>query len=176
MTFGASSAIFQQAMLNPIGRGVASTTGFPTTYGGLVADSVKVALFNNTTTPDKTVAVGSTGFNTGQWTTGNEVIDTGGSNWPTGGIALSSVSWALDTGSSSICFHAANTTGLGNVTIANAFGCLVYDSTITAGTVAKQGMCFNSFGGAQSVTAGPFTVAWATPAGGAVTAVFNISV
>ena len=169
----ANSAIFQQAMLNPIARGVAATTGFPTTYAGLVADAlVKAALFNNTTTPDKTVAVASTGFNTGVWVTANEVTDA--TNWVSGGRALGTKSFALDTGSSSLCFTAANTAGGGNVTIASAFGCLVHDGTITAGTVADQGMCYNYFGGSQSVTAGTFTIIWATV--GATTAVFNITV
>ena len=36
----------------------------------------------------------------------------------------------------------------------------MYDNTITAGTVAAQGMCFNYFGGAQSVTSGTFTINW----------------
>ncbi len=167
------SAIFQQAMLNPI-AGRSWTTAAPTTYSSLSADTIDVALFNNTTAPDKTAAVASTGYNTGTWTTGNEVIDTGGSNWPAGGIALASKNFTIDTGSSSIVFHGANTTGLGNVTIAAAFGCLVYDFTITAGTVAKQGLCFNYFGGTQSVTAGTFTIVWATV--GATTGVFNITV
>ena len=82
--------------------------------------------------------------------------------------------FAIDTGSSSLCFIAANTAGAGNVTIAAAFGCLVHDGTITAGTVADQGMCYNYFGGSQSVTAGTFTIIWATV--GAVQAVFNITV
>ncbi len=172
MAFNAS-AIFQQAMLNPI-AGRCWTTAAPTTYSSLSADTINVALFNNTTAPDKTAAVGSTGYNTGVWLTANEVIDTGGSNWTAGGLPLASKTFAVDTGSSSICFHAANLSGLGNVTITNAFGCLVYDSTITAGTVAKQGLCVNYFGGAQSVVAGTFTVIWATV--GATTAVFNITV
>jgi hypothetical protein len=167
-----SSAIFQQAMLNPIGRAV-NAGAAPTGFTSLTADSVKAALFG-AITPDKTVAVGSSGYNTGVWVTGSEVIDTGGSNWPAGGIALASTSWALDTGSSSLCYHAASTPGAGNVTIAGAQGCLVYDSSISAGTVAKQGMCFNSFGGSQSVTAGTFTIVWTTV--GATTAVFNITV
>ena len=169
----ANSAIFQQAMLNPIARGVAATSGFPTTYAGLVADAlVKAALFNNTTAPDKTAIVGSTGFNTGTWVTANEVTDV--TNWVSGGRAIGTKSFAIDTGSSSLCFIAANTAGGGNVTIAGAFGCLVHDGTITAGTVADQGMCYNYFGGSQSVTAGTFTIIWATV--GAVQAVFNITV
>ena len=172
------SAIFQQAMVNPIGLGGGANTGFPTSYGstGLVGDTVNVALFG-TLTPDKTAAVGSTGYNTGVWVTGSEITDTsGGSHWNAGGVALTSKTYALDTGSSSVIFHAANATGTGTVTLTAFFGCLVYDSTITAGTVAKQGMCFNYFGGTNTITAGTFTILWATPGGAASTAVFNISV
>jgi hypothetical protein len=176
MAFGSTSAIFQQAMLNPI-MGRLWTTAAPTTFSSLSADTVNVALFNNTTTPDKTAAVGSTGFNTGVWTTTNEVIDTGGTNWVSGGRALASKAFSIDTGSSSVCFQAAATAGAGNVTIANAYGCLVYDSTITAGTVAKQAMCYNSFGGsAQGVTAGTFTIVWATVGALTSVVVFNVTV
>ena len=166
-----ASAIFQQAMLNPI-AGRCWTTAAPTTYSSLSADTINGALFGNSVTPDKTAAVGSTGYNTGTWTTGNEVTDA--TNWVAGGRALASKNFSIDTGSSSIVFNAANLAGGGNVTIANAYGVLVYDSTITAGTVAKQGLCFNYFGGAQSVTAGTFTIVWATV--GATTGVFNITV
>lgn len=170
------SAVFQQAIINPIAHGVSATTGFPTGYlsQGLLADTVNVALYNNTTAPDKTAVVANTGFNTSTWTTGNEVTDV--TNWVSGGRSLLSKTWVLDSGSSSLCFNAANLAGGGNVTITNAFGCLVYDFTISGGTVAKQGMCFNYFGGSQSVAAGTFTILWATPGGGAVTAVFNVAV
>jgi hypothetical protein len=173
MSGWSGSAIFQQAMLNPI-AGRCWTTAAPTTYSSLSADTINVSLFNNTTTPDKTAVVTSTGYNTGQWVTSNEV--TGGGNWAAGGLPLTSKTFTVDSGSSSICFTAANLVNTGTVTISGAYGCLVYDSTITAGTVAKQGLCFNYFGGSQSVTSGTFTINWATPGGAAVTAVFNISV
>lgn len=166
-----ASAIFQQAMLNPI-AGRCWTTAAPTTYANLSADTVNVSLFNNSVTPDKTAAVASTGYNTGTWTSGNEVTDA--TNWVAGGRALASKAFSIDTGSSSVVFNAANLSGGGTVTIVNAYGCFVYDNTITAGTVAKQGLCFNYFGGAQSVTAGTFTIIWATV--GATTGVFNITV
>jgi hypothetical protein len=166
-----ASAIFQQAMLNPI-AGRCWTTAAPTTYSSLSADTIDVSLFSNAVTPDKTAAVASTGYNTGTWTTGNEVTDA--TNWVAGGRALASKAFSIDSGSSSIVFNAANLAGGGTVTLTNAFGCLVYDATITAGTVAKQGLCFNYFGGAQSVTGGTFTIIWATV--GATTGVFNITV
>jgi hypothetical protein len=166
------SAIFQQAMLNPIARGPGGTT-FPTSFTGLTADTVNCALFLTGATPDKAAVVGSTGYNTGTWTTGNEAPGTG--NYTQGGTALGSKSWAVDTGSSSVCFTAANASWT-SATISSVFGDLVYDNTISGGTVAKQGMCFNYFGGSQSVTSGTFTIQWATPPSGGVTAVFNISV
>jgi hypothetical protein len=169
------SRIFQQAMLNPLTASAWNTTE-PTSYGatGLSTDVINVSLFNNTTTPDRTVAAASTGFNTGTWVLANEVTDA--TNWVSGGRALGTKTFTIDAGSSSICFGAANLSGAGNVTITNAFGCLVYDNTISGGTVAKQGLCYNYFGGAQSVVAGTFTIVWATPGGGAITAVFNITV
>jgi hypothetical protein len=57
-------------------------------------------------------------------------------------------------------FDAADLTGAASITITNAFGTLVYDDTITAGTVADQGVSYHYFGGAQSVTAGTFSVLW----------------
>ena len=169
------SAIFQQAMVNPIALGAGATTGFPTTYGstGLLGDTVNCALYPATITPDKTAVVAQTGYNSAssQWLASNEITGTG---YTAGGSALASKTWALDTGSSSICFHAANVSWT-TATI-TASGCLIYDATITAGTVAKQGMCFNSFGGSQSVTGGTFTIQWATPGGGGTTAIFNITV
>jgi len=171
MAFGASSAIFQQAMLNPM-LGRLWTTAAPTTFSSLSADTIDCALFGNSVTPDKTAAVANTGYNTGTWTTGNE---TSGTGYSAGGSALGSKAFAIDSGSSSICFTAANVSWT-TATI-TAYGCLVYDATITAGTVAKQGLCYNSFGGsAQTVSGGTFTIQWATPGGGGVTAVFNVSV
>ena len=166
----ANSAIFQQAMINPM-LGRLWTTAAPTTFSSLSADTINFALFGSAVTPDKTAAVGSTGYNTGTWTTGNESSGTG---YTAGGAALASKAFAIDTGSSSVCFTAANPSWT-TVTVTTSGG-LCYDSTITAGTVAKQGLCYNYFGGSQSVSGANLTVAWATPSGAAVTAVFNVTV
>ena len=159
-----TSRVFIQAVLNPLTASVWSTTE-PTTYGanGLSADTVNVALFNNSVSPDASAAVASTGYNTGTWTTGNEVTDA--TNWVAGGRALASKTFSILTAGSQtttaeVNFDAADLAGGGTLTITNAFGCLVYENTITGGTVAKQGMCFNYFGGGQSVTSGTFTVIW----------------
>lgn len=146
-----ASAIFREFLVGPCFQ--ASGTG----WTGLDSDTVNVALFNNTTTPDKDAAVASTGFNTGVWTTTNEVTDA--TNWVSGGRPLASKTFTTPSTGVAM-FDAADLAGGGNVTISGAFGCLVYDNTITAGTVAKQGVCFNYFGGSQSVTAGTFTIVW----------------
>ncbi len=129
-----------------------------TGYAGLGTDTVKGALFNNTATPDKDAVVGSTGFNTGTWTTTNEVTDA--TNWVSGGRALASKTFTTPA-TGVFMFDAADLAGGGNVTISNAYGLFVYDDSITAGTVADQGVCYIYFGGPASVTAGTFTVQFA---------------
>jgi hypothetical protein len=145
-----ASAIFREW---PIQMFQVSGTG----YTGLDSDTVNVALYNNTGTPDKDAAVASTGYNTGAWVTSNEVTDA--TNWVAGGRALASKTFtAPSTGVA--MFDAADLAGGGTVTLAAFYGCLVYDNTISAGTVAKQGVSFNYFGGAQQVTAGTVTIIW----------------
>jgi hypothetical protein len=120
------------------------------------ADTPKVSLHNNSITPDQTVASAATAFNTGVWTTTNEVTDATG--WPSGGRPLVSATWAF---SSNVCtYDAADTVSVNSTTtLAAVFGCLVYDDTITT-PVADQGLSYHYFGGTQSVTSGQFTVVW----------------
>lgn len=153
-----ASAIFRAWPLAISGQGQTAAV-LPAAYAGLGADTVNVALYNNTGTPDKDAALTSTGFNTGQWVTSNEVTDA--TNWVSGGRSLASKTLTSPTTGVAM-FDAADLAGGGNVTLSGVMGCLVYDNTITAGTggIAKQGVCFNYFGGAQSVTAGTFTIVW----------------
>lgn len=152
------SALFREWPKSILGQGQTAAV-LPAGYAGLGADAVKVSLHNNTITPDKDAALASTGFNTGQWATTNEVVDA--TNWVSGGRTLASKTFT--TPSSGVAmFDAADLAGGGAVTLANVYGCFVYDDTVTAGTggIADQGVCFNFFGGAQSVTAGTFTIVW----------------
>lgn len=145
------SHVFREWMLGPMLQ--ASGTG----YTGLDSDSVKAALFNNTVTPDKDAVVTSTGYGSGTWTAAREV--SGGTNWAVGGRALTSKTFtAPDSGT--VMFDADDLAAGGIVTLSNAYGCLVYDDTVSGGTVADQGVCFLSFGSAQSVTSGSFTIVW----------------
>lgn len=122
----------------------------------LNSDTLKVAIYGNAGTPDHTVASASSGYNTGQWTTGNEASDGG---WSAGGLSLASVTSGFS--SSTYTLDAADTAN-GSAATTTAYGCLVYDDTLTGGTaaVADQGITYNAFGGAQQVTAGTLTIVW----------------
>ena len=152
------SKVFTQFLVNP-GLAALSSVTEPTTYGagGIVADTVKAALFDSSITPNKDAVVGQTGYNSGssQWLTFDEVTH---ANWAAGGRAVAND--AMSTGSGYVMYDADDLAGGGTLTLADVNGCLVYDDTITGGTVADQGICYNWFGGAQSVTSGTFTIVW----------------
>lgn len=119
----------------------------------LDTDTFKAALYDNDITPDQTVALANTAYNAGQWTAaGNEVTD--GTNWDTAGEPLT----GLISGFSSNVYtwDATNTPQSGaTCTLANVYGCLVYDDTIS-----DYGVSYHYFGGANSVTGGTFTIVW----------------
>lgn len=128
------------------------TDALDNTYAwDLGADTFKAALFNNSVTPDKDATSANSVYNAGTWLTANEVTDT---NWAAGGRTLSSNTWT-NPSSGKAKFDAADTAGGGNVTLANAYGCLVYDTSIS-----NRGLCFNYFGAAKGVTDGTFTIVW----------------
>ncbi len=121
------------------------------------ADSFKVALYDNDITPSQDVTAANSAYNAGQWViTGNEVSQA--VQWPAGGVALTSQSLNSAT-AATVFFDAADTASGSAATLANVYGCLVYDDTLTT-PVADQGTSFNYFGGAQSVTSGQLTVVW----------------
>lgn len=128
-----------------------------TTAVDLGSDVPKVALYNNTITPDNDVTSANSAYNVGQWATAQEVFQAG--QWAQGGVALAGTS--LNSGTADVVFYDANDTASASAaTLATVFGCLVYDDTLTT-PVADQGICYNYFGGTQSVTNGTFTVVWA---------------
>jgi len=132
-----------------------SSTG----YTGLDSDTVKCALYTNTGTPDRNVAANLTGYNTGQWVVGNEVT---GAGWAATGLALANKQFPVGT-ANTFYFDADDRATTATSTLTNVYGCLLYDDTVTAGTVADVGVSFHFFGGVQSVTAGSFTVQFAAP-------------
>lgn len=124
----------------------------------LDADSFKAALYNNTITPDNDVTSALSAYNaaTSQWLTAAEVWQAG--QWAQAGVALTSQ--VLNSGTADVVFFDAADAQSGTAaTLADVYGCLVYDDTLTT-PVADQGLSYNYFGGVQSVTGGQLTVVW----------------
>lgn len=140
-----NSKIFAQTVLD----GLNNTTAL-----ALGADTLKAALYNNSITPDNTVSAANSAYNAGQWANTNEQFNGG---WSAGGLALGSVTWSKSSAVDTLA--AANTANGSAATLANVYGCLVYDSTLST-PVASQGVCYNYFGGASSVTGGTLTIVW----------------
>lgn len=120
----------------------------------LNSDSLKAALFNNSITPDQTATAANSAYNAGQWVNTNELSNGG---WAAGGVALTSVTSQFT--SNVYTLDAADTANGSAATISGAFGCLLYDDTLTT-PVADQAISFHYFGGTQSVTSGTFTIVW----------------
>jgi hypothetical protein len=119
------------------------------------ANTIKVALFDNSITPSQTVASASTAYGAGVWASGG-VLDASG--WPAVGRDLASITSVFS--SNVYTYDAADTASANSTTtLSGTFGCLVYDDTL-ASPVADQGLCFNYFGGTQSVSSGLFTIVW----------------
>jgi hypothetical protein len=122
----------------------------------LDADTFKVALYDNDITPDNTVSSANSAYNAGQWTaSGNEVSEAG--QWAAGGVALTSPD--ITSATTTITWDATDTASGSAADLANVYGCLVYDDTLST-PVADQGVCFNYLGGANSVVNGTFSVIW----------------
>lgn len=124
------------------------------------ADQLEAALFDNSITPSQTVTSANTAYGAGVWASGG-VVDTGTSapaGWPALGRPLASVTSGFV--SNVYTLDAADTVSANAVTtLTNAYGCLIYNGTL-ASPVADQGLCYNYFGGGNSVTLGTFTIVW----------------
>lgn len=124
----------------------------------LDADVFKAALYTNAITPNADVTSALSAYNaaTSQWLTASEQFEAG--QWAQGGQALSGLS--VNSGTAGVVFWDATDVSSGTTAdLANVYGCLVYDDTLAA-PVADQGVCYNYFGGANSVVNGTFTVVW----------------
>lgn len=117
-------------------------------------DSLKVALYISTTTPDANVTTDVlTTYNglASQWVTANEVVT--GSGYTAGGVAVTPL--GVTQATSNVKFTSSGTPQWTASTITDATGCLVYDTTIS-----NLGLSFNWFGGSNTVTSGTFTMVW----------------
>jgi hypothetical protein len=128
------------------------------TLGG--ADVLKAALYGTAATPDRDATAANSAYSATAWHGAAEIIDTsgGGTDWPAAGVSLGTETLTTIAGGI-VMLDAPDTASGATADIASAFGCLVYDDTLTT-PVAKQGVCFNYFGGSNSVTSGTFTVVW----------------
>jgi hypothetical protein len=127
-----------------------------TTALDLGSDAFKAALYNNTITPNQNDTAANSAYNVAQWATAQEVFQAG--QWAQGGVALTGVS--LDAGTTDVVFFDATDTPSGSAaTLTNIYGALIYDTTV-ATPVANQGICFNYYGGPNTVTNGTFTSVW----------------
>lgn len=144
-----NSKIFRQYVADSLNRTAALD---------LNSDTFKAALFTNAITPDQNVTAALSGYNatSSQWLTANEQFETG--QWAQGGVALSSVVTDVAT-SGVVMFDAADTASGSAADLTGVYGCLVYDDTLTT-PVADQGVCFNYFGGSNTVVNGTFTIVW----------------
>lgn len=141
-----ASKIFTILVLDGLGN---------TTAYDLDADTPKIALFDNSLTPDQTVTAANSAYGAGVWAAGG-VSDASG--WPAAGRPLVTATWTRS--SNVITYDAADTASANSTTtLAGTFGCLNYDDTLTT-PVADQGISYHYFGGTQSVTSGLFTIVW----------------
>lgn len=114
----------------------------------------KVALFNNSVTPDFDATAANSAFNASTWTTTNEVSGTG---YTSGGALLTTTTVTGVAGG--LVMWDADDVAWAASTFSNAYGCLIYADAMTT-PVADQGICAVYFGGAYSVTSGTFTIQW----------------
>lgn len=150
MAFNAS-AIFRQMVADTF----AGTSVFDL---NAPSDVYKVALYNNTGTPDKDATAALSAYNgaTSAWVVANEVSQA--VQWPAGGVTASGLTITVPS-SGVIRFDMTDTASGGSATLANVYGSLTYNDTKTT-PVQDPGVCFNYFGGVNGVTNGTLTVVW----------------
>ncbi len=121
----------------------------------LIATGNNIALTNNTETPDYISATDPS-----TWTNANEVIDTSGNNnWPTGGINLSTGSYAptITQSPSKTLMWDMNNISIASTTMTNAYGAYIYAN----GLAPKAKIIGVWFGGTgYSTVVGTFAITW----------------
>ena len=127
------------------------------------ANNLKIALYDNSITPNFEAAAASAAYGAGVWaSTGGQtgtaqVFHTG--QWAQGGVVLASGA-VTRPGAGIVMFDAADTASGSSATMSNIYGGLIYCDALTT-PVADQGLLAVYFGGtAYSVTNGIFTIQW----------------
>lgn len=107
------------------------------------ADTIKVAAFDNTITPNSDVSAANSAYAAGVWASGG----VSGTNLPAAGVALASKTVDASV-SAQVTVDAADNVITGTA-LTNITGLLCYDDTLTT-PVADQGFGFHYLGGASS--------------------------
>lgn len=119
------------------------------------ASMFKVALFNNSVTPDPDASAANSAYNAGTWLVANEVSNGG---WSAGGLVIANLTVTAIT--KGFKFDGDDTANVSAATMSNIYGCHVYADAV-ASPVADIGFTFHYFGGsAFSVTSGSLTLQW----------------
>lgn len=144
MAFG-TSKVFRAFLADTFGNNAAFD---------LEIDACKVALYQDNITPLPDAAAPAYGdsvwVSTGGPTGPGQVFETG--QWEQGGQALAGQQ--LNSGTAGVVFLDATDTASGAAAdLSGVVGCLIYDTA-----VANRGICYLSFGGANSVVNGTLTV------------------
>jgi hypothetical protein len=161
-----ASGLSRQLMVDMFSGVIANTGSNWAWKATATPSSFKVALYDNTITPSRDDTAAAFAYAGASWSV------TGGATgspqvyqavqWPQAGIALATGNTTAGTGGSGIAmFDAADLASGTACTISNAYGCLVYNDSLTS-PVADQGLCFNSFATGAAVTNGTFCVDDAT--------------
>lgn len=146
MAFSASG-LFGQSLMDILAQ---------TTAMDLNTDSFKIALYNNSNTPNYSDTAANVAYGSGQWT--NATYEVTGTGWSAGGVALTTVAFTLDQPAAGQFFFDSADVSQATTTLSNIYGCMVYDDTI-ATPVADQGLFAVAFSGAPySTTAGTLTI------------------
>jgi hypothetical protein len=129
--------------------------------------SHKIALYNNSITPDYGVTAANSAYNVDQWATANEVY---GTNWAQAGKTLATAGTGGGSTNPAMTQSPAGTLKydlddviVASATFSNASGCFIYGDSYTP----KIGLVAVPFGGAYSPNNGTFTIQW--PAAGVFT-------
>jgi hypothetical protein len=145
-----ASGMFRQTFIDIFDKAL-------TTHDFDAAAQFKVALYNNSITPDFDVSAANSAYNAGQWATANEV--TSATEWAAGGVVLASND-VTGVAGGIIMLDANDTASSAGATMSGIYGCLIYMDAVTT-PVADQGLLAVYFGGTgYSVTSGTFTIQW----------------
>jgi len=134
------SRIFRSLLQSALGGGSSFDLG---------GSPLRVALFDNTITPDRDAAPADAAYGEGVWVAGAEVADDPG--WDVGGPALTGQSWdALAGGITQLNANPVESDE--GTTLVDVYGDLLYVGA------DGRGVAFHYFGGPQAVTNGVFSV------------------